>query len=280
MGLFLDNMKKEEKKKRNNQEYDTSINIIGGIKDVDVIFNSIYSFFDDDDSEDNIILIKNEFNLRTEKSKIRVRNGIRQAFLHFKSKKHQLFLQSIINSKIPRSDIRFILFWQYAINNRLFREISINVFLKLYFSGRVGITKDDLIGYMKDFIKDSNKINLDWSESTINTMATKYLNFMTKLNFVVGSRIKKFNHIKISNELTVLFLYFSKIHHPGNNLLKNDHTILSFTPLSFLHKSDIVEHLKKISGKGYFDMTFNGKSLYFELQHGYEEIPSVLYNRS
>jgi len=177
------------------------------------------------------------------------------------------------NVLLPEKDL--ILFWQFALSNRLFREISCKVFIKVYFSGRSILSKDDLIAYLKEFLSQNKRLNLKWSENTINTLSTKYLNLMTKLNFLEGARIKSFRHIRTSAEALVLFLYFARLHDPENsNILKND-----MLPLSFVTLEDLRERLKKLSLKGYFNMNFNGFTLNIELTHSFKGICDVLFNR-
>ncbi len=52
------------------QKYDTTINVIGSIKDCDPIFKTIESYFDVESASDN------EFDLRTEQSRSRIERGV------------------------------------------------------------------------------------------------------------------------------------------------------------------------------------------------------------
>ena len=176
---------------------------------------------------------------------------------------------------MPLQERELILFWQFALNNRLFREISSQVFIKAYLSGRLGLTKDDITAYIKDAISHNKALTLKWSESTINTLSSKYLNIMTKLNFVEGKRIKSFKQIRPTAESLCLFLYFAKLYDSGtNNILNNE-----LLPLSFMVTEDIKDRLKKLSLKGFFNMDFNGVALNIDLTHSYKGICDVLYNK-
>ncbi len=254
--------------------YDTAINIIGGLKDCDVIYKAIDSFFKEEDSLHDIVTSRNEFNLRTERSRTRVERAVDQAFLQFKNQDHQDVVQSLFQSNISFPDREMVLFWQFALNNQLFFDISRQVFTRVYFSGRVGISKEDIIAYLKEFINQNKNLDLKWSESTINTLSTKYLNFMTKLNLLEGVRKKTFKHIKISAESLVIFLYFAKIYDSDNK----DILVNSMLPLSFVAPEDIQERLKKLSIKGLFEMNYNGVTVNIELTHSYKGIYNALYN--
>ncbi|MBC8551959.1 MAG: DUF1819 family protein [Candidatus Brocadiales bacterium] len=254
--------------------YDTAINVIGGLKDISVIFNVIESHFRYDDSVSDLVAIRNELNLRTEKSRVRVERAVVKAFLQFTGQAHEDLIRNIFQTNMPLQDKELVLYWQLALSNRLFREITINVYSKIYFSGRAGLSKEDVIAYLKDFLAQSKHLNLGWSESTIKTLSTKYLNLMTKLNFLTGSRIKSFRHIKTSTEALILFLYFARLYSPlMRNILKNE-----MIPLSFLLPEDIKERLKKLSVKGLFQMELPGDAVNIYLTHSFSEISHALYN--
>lgn len=254
--------------------YDTAINVIGGLKDCTVIFQAMDSHFRQSDSLKELINQRNEFNLRTEKSRTRIEREVRKAFLQFKSEEHQDLVQGIFTERVPLQDKELVLVWQLALNNRLFREISSQVFAKTYYSGRASISKDDIIAYLKEFLSQNESLELRWSEKTINTFSTKYLNLMSKLSFLSTGRVKSFKHIRPSSEAQVLFLYFAKLISPSaSNILTNE-----LLPISFVPPEDVQNRLKKLSLKGFFNMNFNGVALNVELNHSYKKICDVLYN--
>ena len=263
----------ELNKPTNHDGYDTTINVIGSLKDCEIIYKTIETYFDESDTLKKMISDRNEFNLRTEKSRSRIGRGVEVGFLQFKNQDHKDLIQSIFLSNPSLTNKELILFWQFALSNRLFREISSQVFIKAYVSGRTYMPKEDIIAYVKEMLNKNKELNIEWSETTINTLATKYMAFMTKLNILQGARKKSFNHIKISAESLVLFLYFAKLYQPKNsNILINE-----MLPLSFISKEDIQERLKKLSLKGLINMNFNGIDLNIELIHSYKGIYDALY---
>jgi hypothetical protein len=256
------------------ESYNTAINIIGGLRDCSVIFRATDSHFNQSDSLKKLVSERNEFHLRTEKSRTRIELAVRKAFLQFRNDEHQSLIRGIFNDHVPLLDKELALVWQFAMNNRLFREITSEVFVKVYYSGRVSISKDDIVAYLKEFLCKKESLQINWSEKTINTISTKYLNLMSKLGFLSTGRVKSFKHIRPSSESQVLFLYFAKLFSPAvNNILSNE-----FLPISFMPVEDIQDRIKKLSLKGFFDMNFNGIALNVELTHSYEGICHVLYN--
>jgi hypothetical protein len=267
----------ESSKLANTKTYDTAINIIGSLKDINVLTKSFKSHFDPEDSLENLISVRNELNLRTDKSRARIESSIKESFIQFKDNNHYKLLEKIFSGNDYNTEFQYILFWQFSLTNKLFRDISTHLFLPTYFTGKIGLSKDDVFAYIKELINQNKHQNLKWSENTIETIARKYLSLMTKLGFLEGKHKKKtFTHIRPSDESLVIFLYFSQLHNPTNkNLFKND-----FLSLSFVNAKDILERLKKISLKGFFNMSFNGVDLYIELAQSYEGICDALYNRS
>lgn len=254
--------------------YNTAINVIGGLRDCNVIFKAIDSHFSQSDSIKELVNQRNEFNLRTERSRTRIEREVRKAFLQFENEDHQELIQGIFSERVPPQDKELVLVWQFALNNRLFREITLRVFSKIYYSGRASISKDDITAYLKEYLFQNDSLRISWSESTINTISTKYLNLMSKLGFLSAGRVKSFKHIRPSSEAQVLFLYFAKLFSPRtSNILNND-----LFPVSFISSEDIQDRLKKLSLKGYFNMNFNGVALDIELTHSYKGVCDVLYN--
>jgi len=257
-----------------SDSYDTTINVIGGLKDCSVIFKAIDSHFSQSDTLKKLVNRRNEFNLRTEKSRTRIESAVRKAFLQFVNQAHQDLIQGILADHVPLQDKELVLVWQFALNNRLFREITSKVFVKTYYSGRAGISKDDITAYLKEFLCQNSSLQLSWSQNTVNTLSTKYLNLMSKLGFLNAGRVKTFRHIRPSSEAQVLFLYFARLFAPNSsNILTN-----ALLPLSFIPSEDIHERLKKRSLKGFFNMNFNGVTLNIDLTHSYKGICDALYN--
>ncbi len=254
--------------------YDTSINIIGGLKDCSVIFKAMDSHFSESDTLKKLVNQRNEFNLRTERSRTRIEREVLKAFLQFVNQAHQDFIKGIFTDRVPLQDKELILVWQFALNNRLFREITSKVFVATYYSGRAGISKDDITAYLKELLFQNSSPQLNWSQTTVNTLSTKYLNLMSKLGFLSSGRVKTFRSIRPSSEAQVLFLYFAKLFVPNSsNILTNE-----LLPISFIPLEDIQERLKKRSLKGFFNMNFNGVTLNIDLTHSYKGICDALYN--
>lgn len=263
--------------KMNNEdlsEYNTAIKDIAGIKDYSLIFNVINAHFEEQNSTSSLIADENEFDIRSSKTRTKVNWAINKSILRFINEEHRDLASKIFQEHMPQQDKKFAFFWHFCLNNRLFREITIQVFTKVYFSGRAQISKEDIIAYIKDISVKNEPSNPSWSEETIYRLATKYLSLMTKFDFVSSGRVKSFNHIRPTPEALVLFLYFANLYKPKvTNIFENE--LLS---ASFIGQEDIHDRLKKLSLKGFFNMSFNGAALNIELTHSHKDICDALYS--
>jgi len=256
------------------ESYDTVIKDIAGLKDYSLIFHILEAYFNEPDSTGTLINDENEFDIRTIKTRTKVNWAINKSILQFVSEDHRDLASKIFQGRIPQQDKKFAFLWHFCLNNRLFREITINVFTKVYFSGRAQISKENIIAYIKDISNRNDPTKPSWSEDTIYRLATKYLSLMTKFDFVTSGRIKSFNHIRPTTEAQVLFIYFAKLHAPNlTNILDNE-----LLPTVFIVTEDLQSRFKKLSLKGYFNMSFNGLALNIELTHSHKEICDALYS--
>lgn len=250
--------------------YDTTIKDIAGVQEVAIF----YRLFDEMTSLGSVgsgVLDQLLSGIRTEKSRAKISWAINKTLLHFYNDNHRALIVDFFSRGAEHDDLRFVFFWHFVLTNRLFREISVKVFAKIYYSGRASISQNDIIPFIKE-IKNEAGAPI-WSDNTIYRLATKYLSFMTKLNFVTSGRVKSFKHIRPSSEAQVLFLYFANTFSPNtSNILKND-----LLPISFIPLEDIQDRLKKLSLKDYFNMNFNGVTLNIELTQSYKGICDVLY---
>jgi len=255
-------------------DYNTAIKDIAGLKDYSLIFNIINAYFNEPDSTNSMITDENEFNIRTSKTRTKVGWAINKSILQFVSDDHKDLVSEVFKENVPLQDKKFAFLWHFCLNNRLFREITVNVLAKVYFSGRAQISQDDIIAFIKD-ISDKNDLNSpNWSEDTLYRVATKYLSLMTKFDFVTSGRIKSFNHIRPSSEAIVLFLYFCNLYSPDKtNIMQNE-----LLPTSFIASEDMQSRLKKLSLKGFFNMSFNGLAINIELTHSHKGICNAIYS--
>lgn len=242
------------------QDYEISIIPIGSIQDYKMIFDSIELLSLGDKSfKDN--LIKNDiYNIRTESTRKRFFSAINSNFLSFINNDHELLIKKIFTKKLSSDTKNLILFWQFSLLNKLFREINNEILLKYYSSGLKSLNNSDLIDFLRNKIQENPYLKTKWSESTFRSIISKYLTLLRKLDLAEGIKNKRIKSIYLSNESLVIFICLLLCANPEkSNILEN-----SFLPFSFLTEEDFIERVKKLALQGIIQMSFNGKELKIE----------------
>lgn len=254
--------------------YNSDINVIGGIPDYQLIFKAIELHSCGKVVMEDAIVKRNEFNFKTENARRRFLAAVTSTFLDFKNKDHEELITSIFALNISLKTKQLTLFWQFAFNNRLFFEISRDVFLKSYFSGRVSLPKEDIIAYIKELMANEPELKEKFSDKTVDTIASKYLTTLKKLDLIEGKQKKLFKHIQVSNEALVIFIHLLKAIDPtGSDMFKNE-----FLPLLMISNESFLERVKQLAKKDFFNMSFNGVALKIEPIHNTKGVSSVLFN--
>lgn len=240
--------------------YNTDINIIGSIPDYHLIYKILPLLYAKDEQLTQILITDNEFNLRTEKSRKRFLYALNSAFLNKDDKINQ-FVGKILNEKgVDVKSKAILLFWVFSINNELFRELNNKLFLKYYYQGRAEFPAKDVEAYLKDLINRTEELQGRWSESTIRTIASKYLTILKKFDLLEGTQRKSFSYIRVSDKLIVSLVHiYSLMNQQGANFLEHE-----FSHWLFIPKDSILEQLKKIGKKDWIKMNFTGDTLRVE----------------
>lgn len=225
---------------------------------------------------ENILVNNNEFNFRTEKSRKRFLSVLNSAFVNKNKDVNELIAVLMPNLKNDEITQATILFWLFSMNNKLFFELNRDVFLKYYFQGRAELPKEAIIAYIKDLISRVDELKGKWSEITIDTIASKYLTVLKKLNLVEGNQKKKFILNRISDEQLAVFIHLvNLLENRKSNFLEDE--FLSFT---FISKENILERLKRIGKKDWIKLNFNGVTLQVEPVFNNNNIIDGIFRRA
>ena len=254
-------------------KYNSDINIIGGIPDYQLIVKALKLYSVGSEAMEDAIIRYNEFDFKTENARKRFLSAVTSSFLNFKNQDHEDLIIALFSHNISFETQQLVLFWQFAFSNRLFFEISRDVFIKNYFSGRVTFGKEDIVAYIKDISSSTPELKDKFTDITINTIASKYLTVLKKLDLIDGKQKKTFKHIQVSNEALVIFLHLLKI-------VDSDSTDVMHSPylsLSMISPASIAERVKQLAKKEFFDMSYNGVSLKIEPKYTSKEIADVLF---
>lgn len=231
---------------------------------------------DDPKELENILVTKNEFDFRTEKSRKRFLSVLNSAFVSNNKTVDELASALMLHFKNDENAQSILLFWLFSMNNKLFFELNRDLFLKYYFQGRAEFPKEAVIAYIKDLISRVDELKGKWSETTIETIASKYLTILKKLNLVEGNQKKKFKLIRVSDELLAVFVHLIDLmENRKANFLEDD--FLGFT---FISKENILDRLKRIGKKDWVKLNFNGVSLQVEPVFNNNNIIDGIFRRA
>ena len=114
--------------------YNSDINIIGGIPDYQLIFKAIELYTAGKDAMEDAIIKRNEFDFKTENARKRFLAAVTSTFLNFQREGDKVVVTTPFTYSMSLETKQLILFWQFCLTNRLFFEISRDVFIKNYFS--------------------------------------------------------------------------------------------------------------------------------------------------
>ena len=256
--------------------YNTDINIIGSIPDYHLIYKALPLLLSDPKELENILVINNEFDFRTEKSRKRFLSVLNSAFVSKNKTIDELASVLMLYFKNDENAQALLLFWLFNTNNKLFFELNRDVFLKYYFQGRAELPKEAVIAYIKDLINRVDELKGKWSEITIDTIASKYLTILKKLKLLEGNQKKKFTLIRVSDELLAVFIHLiDLLENRKGNFLEDD--LLGFT---FISKDNILDRLKRIGKKDWVKINFNGVTLQVESVFNNNNIIDGIFRRA
>jgi hypothetical protein len=258
------------------KQYNTDINIIGSIPNYYLIYKALPLLLNNPKELENILVTNNEFDFRTEKSRKRFLSALNSAFVNKNKRINELTAVLMANLKNDETTQATILFWLFSINNKLFFELNRDVFLKYYFQGRAELPKDAVIAYMKDLISRCDDLKGKWSESTIDTIASKYLTVLKKLKLLEGTNRKKFTLIRITDELLAVFIHLINLSEVKKSNFLDD----EFRDFTFVSKENILDRLKKIGKKDWIKMNYTGTSLNVEASFEINTIINGIYRRA
>lgn len=256
-------------------KYNTDINIIGSIPDYHLIYGAL-PLFDKGDSLFQTLVVDNEYNLRTEKSRKRFLSVLNSAFIT-----KNIDLNGFVNVTLKHFEgdeksQALILFWVFSLNNRLFFDITKDVFLKYYYQGRAELPKPDIEAYLKELIYNNEELKGRWSTKTIETISSKFLTVLKKLHLLEGSRKKSFCFVRVSDELLTIFIHLY-LHREGrkHNFIEDEFSVFAFTS-----REQLLERLKVIGQKDWIKMNYTGTTLRVENVFNSKNIIDGLFGRS
>lgn len=235
-------------------KYNSGINIMGSIPDYTSMIEYIIE-------EHTGVTGNGSFQFRTAKSLKRFIAGIDESILSFVNIKHkQLFFDALTSKEYTSPDKLMLIFWQMAYANALFRDITSEVFMKAVYQGRSSLSQEEVYSYVRH-LKETNPVELKWSDTTLKIIGSKYLTAMKKLGLADGSLRKGIRYPLISDNLFIYFVRWCQLICPSERTIKNPY--LAF---GFFDDNALIAKLKKITFISYWDITQIGDDVTIDLK--------------
>jgi len=261
------------------KKYNTAINLLGGIADINIIIETIKYFnkTSDLDKTKEKFVEGNAFGFDITSSRKRFFSVIKKLFLiNPQEKDNQFFIDTISKEYSNINFKKNILYIEVCRKNDLFADITLNLIKNKYGENRRLISSSEIVDFLKDYGKGT-KVG-DWSDITVKKISSKYNTFMKKLGyFQKENRIKSSFNFPYPNEKIITYIvYLLKISGKVDNEIYNSKLFQAF----MLTEDKKIELLKKGSLAGYYDFSLSGnKNAIFELNYRKEEIIDELFEK-
>ncbi|WP_138994211.1 hypothetical protein [Larkinella sp. C7] len=239
----------------------SNINILGGFEGFDRI-------------PDLLGATSLSLNERTEASAKRYLNAINETFNKFHSKEVELLFKAALQSrKLSEEAKKRVMALQFIAGDPLFQSLFIDCFIPVVNSGRITISKHDVIAYIDENIR-LDTLNVTWSRETIDTVSRKFLSVLKKLNFLDGKVKKTLVDTYTGPDFLVFFHYWLQAFNETSNALTS-----RFFPLLMVSKEKYLFLLKQEAIRNKIDWSYSGDKVQVSTKLTLDEYADELSNR-
>ncbi len=255
------------------QQVNADINVIGSIPDFRLIEVALAQFAKGKGRLDlkELLVTNNAFDFRTESTRKRFLAAVERTILVFASERHRQLMVALFNAPGLEALKRWAIFLQLLAGNDLFRILTKEVYLKVYFSGRTTIAGDEVFAYLKDRQVHSSPFK-NFSDSTLEKIGSKYLTILKKLGMVEGKVKKRLVNIRLSEDELIFFVYvILSMDDSSTDILKSP-----FREFLFLEQEELIRALKNISFMPFLDIASTGEALTVQLKLSPQELVDAI----
>lgn len=241
----------------------TDLNILGGLPD----WNLITVFL-----KDNLGSLRKDRGIhtytaiKTDKSVKRFEKAISNTLIKFHNAEVEALIRDVIAGENISSDSLLLIFWNASFNNELLNYLNTQTYFLAFYSGRISIKQDEVAACLKD-LKEREIELKKWSDSTLQTTASKYLTLLKKFHLMEGSLNKTILHPYLNDKMFILFVYWITAVETKSNLLESE-----WLKYSFCEKSVFLERLMQKKFAKYFQLNYTGDNLKIETTMPNEKI--------
>lgn len=204
--------------------------------------------------------------IKTDKSVQRFEKAITGTLINFKNKDLESIFRSIASAESISNDSLYLIFLNASNNNELLNYLNESVFFPALYSGRVGIKTTEVTACLND-LKQTEPNLQKWSDSTIETSASKYLTLLKKFNLMEGTLNKTIAHTYLNDKMFVIFIYWLLSVEQKTNILESP-----WLKYCFLEKPSFIERVMQKKFSKYYNINFNGDKIKIEPVISYQNI--------
>jgi len=245
----------------------SDINVLGGLPD----FNLIPLFLDESSKSLNLKSGAHSYTLiKTNKSIREFERVIKNSILVFRNKECEALLRSILTKEAISPSSLLYLFWHTSTNNELLHYLNEKVYFPAFYSGRISIKQSEVDACLKE-LRESEPPLQKWSDSTIDSTASKYLTLLKKFGLMEGTRIKTMVHPYLNDNMLMVFIYWLMAIETKANILES-----SWMKYGFLERQVFIERIMQKKFIKFIEVNFSGDKLKIESTTPYNEIYDIL----
>jgi len=241
----------------------SDINILGGLSD----FNLINVFLNENLKSLNQKGKHHSFTIiKTDKSVKRFEKAITNTLLNFLNKNIGILVRRVLTEESITADSLLLLFWNASANNELLNYLNEKVYFPAFYTGRITIKQDEVAACLKELKQTETSIQ-NWSESTVEVTASKYLTLLKKFNLMKGSANKTITHPYLSDKMLIVFIYWLLAIGTKSNLLDSQ-----WLKYCFSEKKIFIERIMQKKLTKFINLNYSGNILKVEAVVSYEKL--------
>lgn len=245
----------------------SDINILGGMPDMNIIMVFLGKTMDELRKGGGI---QSFTAIKTDKSVVRFRRAINHCVLKYRNHNVDSLIKSMLLAEGISSNSLLLLFWNTSLNNDLLGYLNRAVFFPAFYSGRITVKQDEVSACIGE-LRASEPVIQGWSDSTIETTASKYLTLLKKFGLMEGGQNKTIVHPYLDDMMLMLFIYWLKAIEPKSNILES-----AWLEYSFSEQQVFVERIMQKKYSKFIQLNYTGDNLKIDLTESYENIYHAL----
>jgi len=196
--------------------------------------------------------------IKTDKSVKRFEKAISTTLITFCNPEVEALVRDMLDGENITNDSLLLILWNASYNNELLHYFNTHVYFSAFYSGRISIKQDEVLACLKD-LKEREAALKKWSDSTLQTTASKYLTLLKKFHLMEGSLHKTIVHPYLNDKMFVLFVYWLTSIESQSNLLES-----AWLQYSFCEKTVFLERVMQKKFAKYFQLYYTGDKLNIE----------------